>query len=138
MRIFALALLCALTITPAAAKDTGLIFVSNEKTNNIIVIDPNSYKVVNDIKVGRRPRDMHFNADHTKLYVACGDDDVIAILDVATLKVTGKLKTGPSPEAFAMDEAQRRIYVSQEESSSLFPSPVSSTSSTTATHSTSL
>ena len=36
---------------PAAAKDTGLIFVSNEKTNNIIVIDPKTYKVVNDIKV---------------------------------------------------------------------------------------
>ena len=77
MRIFALALLCVLAIDPAAAKDTGLIFVSNEKSNNIIVIDPNSYKVVKDIKVGRRPRDLHFNADHTKLYVACGDDDVI-------------------------------------------------------------
>ena len=36
----------------------------NEKTNNI--------RLVNDIQVGRRPRDMHFNADHTKLYVACG------------------------------------------------------------------
>jgi hypothetical protein len=35
----------------------------NEKTNNI--------RLVNDIQVGRRPRDMHFNADHTKLYVAC-------------------------------------------------------------------
>jgi YVTN family beta-propeller protein len=88
MRIFALALLCVLAIDPAAAKDTGLIFVSNEKSNDIIVIDPNSYKVVNDIKVGRRPRDLHFNADHTKLYVACGDDDVITILDVATVKVT--------------------------------------------------
>src|SRR5215468_3804828 len=119
MRGFALALLSLLAIAPAAAKDTGLIFVSNEKSNNIIVIDPNSYKVVNDIKIGRRPRDMHFNADHTKLYVACGDDDVIAILDVATLKATGKLKTGPSPEAFAMDETRRRIYVSQEEGSSL-------------------
>ena len=30
--LFALALLCVLAIDPAAAKDTGLIFVSNEKT----------------------------------------------------------------------------------------------------------
>jgi YVTN family beta-propeller protein len=112
MRSFALTLLCVLTISPAVAKDTGLIFVSNEKTNNIIVIDPNAYKVANNIKVGRRPRDMHFNADHTKLYIACGDDDVIAFLDVATLKVASKLKTGSSPEAFAIDETRRRIYVS--------------------------
>ena len=53
------------------------------------------------------------------LYIACGDDDVIAILDVATLKVAGKLKCEPSPEAFAIDETRRRIYVSQEEGSSL-------------------
>ena len=73
----------ALAVAPAEAKDTGLIFVSNEKSNNIIVIDPKTYKIVKDIEVSRRPRDMHFNADHTKLYVACGDDDVIDVLDVA-------------------------------------------------------
>ena len=37
-------MLCALACGPGAApvlaKDTGLIFVSNEKTSNIIVIDP--------------------------------------------------------------------------------------------------
>jgi hypothetical protein len=99
------------------AKDTGLIFVSNEKTNNIIVIDPKTFQIVNDIKVARRPRDMHFNQDHTKLYVACGDDDVIDIIDVAKLEVVGKLNTGPSPETFAMDEKRHRIYVSDEEGS---------------------
>ena len=89
-----LVLLSALACSPAAAKDTGLIFVSNEKTNNIIVIDPASYKVVKDIKVARRPRDMHFNADHSKLYVACGDDDVIDILDVAKLKWSAGSRPG--------------------------------------------
>ena len=100
---------------PPRAKDTGLIFVSNEKSNNLIVLDPKTYKVVKDIKVSRRPRDMHFSADHTKLYVACGDDDVIDILDVAKLEVIGKLNTGPSPETFAIDEKRRRLYVANEE-----------------------
>ena len=36
----ALVVVSALLCGAAAAKDTGLIFVSNEKTNNIIVIDP--------------------------------------------------------------------------------------------------
>src|SRR3981189_1631379 len=120
----ALALVLVVTVMglmPASvlAKDTGLIFVSNEKTNNLIVIDPKTYQVVKDIKVSRRPRDMHFNADHTKLYVACGDDDVIDIIDVAKLEVVGKLATGPSPETFALDEKRRRIYVANEEGSSL-------------------
>ena len=114
-----LAAALALAPAPAWSKDTGLIFVSNEKTNNLIVLDPKTYQVVKDIKVARRPRDMHFNADHTKLYVACGDDDVIDIVDVAKLEVVGKLNTGPSPETFAMDEKHRRIYVSDEEGSAL-------------------
>ena len=107
--------LCA----PALAKDTGLVFISNEKSNNIIVIEPKTYKVVKDLKVSRRPRDMHFSADHTRLYVACGDDDVIDIIDVAKLEVVGRIPTGPSPEIFAIDEQRRRIYVSNEEGSSL-------------------
>ena len=81
-----MALALVLAFTPAEAKDTGLIYVSNEKSNNILVIDPKTYKIVNDIPVSRRPRDMHFNADHSKLYVACGDDDVIDVIDVATVQ----------------------------------------------------
>ena len=86
--------------TPGHAKDTGLIFVSNEKSNNLIVLDPKTYQVVKDIKTSRRPRDMHFNADHDKLYVACGDDDVIDIIDVAKLEVIGKLDDRPEPGDF--------------------------------------
>jgi PQQ-dependent catabolism-associated beta-propeller protein len=101
------------------ARKTGFIFVSNEKTNNLLVIDPRTYQVVKDIRTSRRPRDMHFSADHDKLYVACGDDDVIDIIDVAKLEVVGKLSTGTSPETFGIDEKRRRIYVSNEEASSL-------------------
>src|SRR5215467_5026847 len=121
-RAFSLAVLplaLSFTVAPSAAKDTGLIFVSNEKSNNLIVIDPKTLKVIKDIKVSRRPRDMHFSTDHTKLYVACGDDDVIDILDVAKLEVIGRIPTGPSPETFSIDERKRRIYVSNEEGSSL-------------------
>src|SRR5262245_25983126 len=115
----AAALLLIALAGPAPARDTGLIFVSNEKTNNLTVIDSKTYKIVKDIKTSRRPRDLHFNADHSKLYVACGDDDVIDVIDVAKLEVVAKLATGPSPETFAMDEVRRRIYVANEEGSSL-------------------
>ena len=133
-RILALSLALvvpALAAGQSHAKDTGLIFVSNEKTNNLIVLDPKTYQVVKDIKVSRRPRDMHFSADRSKLYVACGDDDVIDIIDVAKLEVVGKLATGPSPETFALDEKRRRIYVANEEGSSLSIIDIDRTSSCT-------
>ena len=50
-------------------------------------------QIVKDIKTSRRPRDMHFNDDHSLLYVACGDDDVIDVIDVAKLEVVGKIAT---------------------------------------------
>src|SRR5262249_29643496 len=105
---FALALGAA-PATPFPPKNTGRNLVSNEKSNNVIVLDGKTHAVVKDIKTSRRPRDMHFDAAHDKLYVACGDDDVIEIIDVAKLTVVGKLATGSSPEAFVIDEAKRRI-----------------------------
>lgn len=108
-----------LVVVPAAAKNTGLIFVSNEKSNNVLVLDPKTYKVVKDNKTSKRLRDMHFNADRSRLYVACGDDDAIDIIDVAKLEVIGRLKAGSSPETFAIDDSLRRIYVANEETSTV-------------------
>ncbi|HKD25851.1 MAG TPA: hypothetical protein VKC66_08015 [Xanthobacteraceae bacterium] len=33
---------------------------------------------------------MHFNADHSRFYVACSDDDAIDIVDVVLLEVIGR------------------------------------------------
>jgi len=40
-------------------------------------------------------------------------------IDVAKLEVVRKLATGSSPETFALDDKRGRIYVSNEEGSSL-------------------
>ena len=96
----------------AAAKGTGMAFVSNEKTNDLTVIDPKTMTVVGSIKTSHRPRDMHFNRDKTLIYVACGDDDVIDVVDVAQRKVIDQIPTGPSPETFRLSADDSTIYVS--------------------------
>jgi PQQ-dependent catabolism-associated beta-propeller protein len=111
----ALALVVA-TAVPAAAHGTGLVFVSNEKTNDITVLEPGTLAQKAVIKTSRRPRDMKFTRDRSKIFVACGDDDVI---DVATRTVVDHIPTGPSPEVFAFSPDETRIYVSNEENSSL-------------------
>jgi YVTN family beta-propeller protein len=67
----------------ARAKDSGRIFVSNEKSNNLLVLDPKTDKIVKEIRTARRPRVVHFSADRTQLYVACGDEEAIESVDVA-------------------------------------------------------
>jgi PQQ-dependent catabolism-associated beta-propeller protein len=104
----------------ARAKDTGYVFVSHEKTNNIAVIDPKQdYKIIHWIPTSHRPRDMKFGDDRRLLYVACGDDDVIDVIDVATLKVADHIPTGSSPEMFQLSHDEKSLYVSNEEGSSV-------------------
>jgi PQQ-dependent catabolism-associated beta-propeller protein len=116
-----LALVLALVLSARAeAKNTGYVFVSNEKTNTIAVIDPKQdYKIAQWIPTSHRPRDMKFGDDRRLLYVACGDDDVIDVIDVATLRVADHIPTGPSPEMFALSRDGKALYVSNEEASSV-------------------
>jgi YVTN family beta-propeller protein len=100
------------------ATNTGLLFVSSERTDSLVIVDPETSRIIKYLKTSRRPRDMHFNKDHTYLYVACADDDAIDIIDVAKLEVVGKLFAA-KPRAFGINENQRRIYVPNPEGSSL-------------------
>lgn len=102
----------------ASAAATGQIFVSTEKGNEVVVLD-RGFNIVKRIATSKRPRDMHFTPDHSRLFVACGDDDVIDIIDVARLEVVDQIPTGPSPEVFAFSPDQKTIYVSDEEYSQL-------------------
>ena len=118
--VFAAALLLGLLPSGAFAKGTGYVFVSHEKSNNIAVIDPKQdYKIVKWIDTSRRPRDMNFRNDRSQLLVACGDDDVIDVIDVATLKVVDHIPTGPSPEMFELSRDQGKLYVSDEEAAAV-------------------
>ena len=108
----------ALIGRPAFAAGTGQIFVSTEKGNEIVVLDP-GFTIIKRIPTSKRPRDMHFNADRTQLYVACGDDDAIDVIDLAKLEVVDTIPTGPSPEVFAFSPDFKLMYVSDEEYSQL-------------------
>jgi PQQ-dependent catabolism-associated beta-propeller protein len=111
---------CVAQGSDAAAKGTGYVFVSNEKTNSIVVIDPKQdYKVIKVIATSRRPRDMNFGDNRKLLYVACADNDVIDVVDVATLSVVDHIPTGPGPEMFELSSDGKKLYVSNEEGSSV-------------------
>lgn len=103
---------------PALARETGRIFVSNERSHTVWVFSP-EFEHIATIETSRRPRDMKLNGDRTLLYVACGDDDVIDIIDVETLEIVDSIPTGPSPEVFEFSPDESLLYVSNEEDSML-------------------
>src|SRR5260370_33099171 len=99
MRSLVVLLLWLVLSVGASAKDTGYVFVSHERTNNIAVIDPKQdYRTIKWISTSRRPRGMQFRDDHKQLLVACGDDHVIDVINVATLAVGDHIPTVARPE----------------------------------------
>ena len=100
--------------TPALAKDTGLIFVSNERANTLSVLNQDDV-VIKTIETCARPRGMHFSADRLQLYVGCADDSVIAIYDVASQELVGRIRNIEEPETFDLHPDGRHLYISNEE-----------------------
>ena len=111
-----IAIIFALLSGTAQAKETGRIFVSNEKSHDVYVFDKD-FNLIKSIDTSQRPRDMKLNANKTLLFVACGDDDIIDIIDVHTLEIVDGIPTGPSPEVFEFSADETQIYVSNEEDS---------------------
>ncbi len=98
----------------ASAKDTGLIFVSNEKSSTITVLDRDN-AVVKTFETCARPRGMHFSQDRTQFYVGCADDSIIAIYDVATQELLRRIRQVEEPETFDLHPNGRHLYTSNEE-----------------------
>lgn len=118
LQIATLAGAATLLPRPAFAAGTGNVFVSLEKGNEVVVLD-RDFNEIKRIPTSKRPRDMHFNQDKTQLFVACGDDDAIDIIDVGSLEVVDSIPTGPSPEVFAFSPDYTKVWVSNEEYSQL-------------------
>jgi len=117
----------------AAASTDYLVYVSNERSGDVSVIDPGTNQVIANIPVGKRPRGAHCSQDGKKLYVAVSGSprmapgvdheraaadksaDGIAVVDTTTRKVNVKLPAGSDPEQFAILQDDRRAVISNED-----------------------
>ncbi len=96
------------------AKDTGLIFISNEKSSTITVLDRND-NVIREFDTCARPRGVHFSHDRTQFFVGCADDSLIVVYDVETQKLVKRIRGVEEPETFDLHPNGRHLYVSNEE-----------------------
>lgn len=98
----------------AWADPTYRLFVSNEKSNTVSVVDSRTGELETTLEIGERPRGIGLSPDHKTLYVALSGDDAIGMVDVATLKFLGKLHGGDDPETFAV-HPNGNLYLSNED-----------------------
>ena len=70
-----------------------LIYVTNESSNNVSVINRHTGEIVTNIMVGNKPRGIaaSFNKERSKIYVANSGSDSISIIDPTTQKVENEI-----------------------------------------------
>lgn len=91
------------------------IFVSNERSNTVTVIDGETWEVINEFDAGLRPRGITVSPDNTKLYVCASDDNLVRVFDTTTFEELHTLPSGPDPELFVLEPNGRRLYIANED-----------------------
>jgi YVTN family beta-propeller protein len=123
--------------TDATARGVRL-FVTNEGSGNLSVIDAATQTVVATAPLGKRPRGIRLSPDRKSLYVALSGSpnaapgvdrnslpppdrgaDGIGEVDVATLKVKRIIHAGIDPEQLDVSPDGTRLYVANEDAAQL-------------------
>jgi len=130
----------AAAIEPAASSSPRpsargpLVYVSNEDSNDISIIDSATDRVTGTIFVGKRPRGIRLAPDGRTLFVALSGSprdppgardggrppadlaaDGVALVDVASEKLVRTIASGRDPECFDFTPDGKFLYVSNEE-----------------------
>ena len=136
--IGALALMSAYGCSPKPsqpAPSSYLIYVTNERSGDVSIIDPETQREVGRMTIGKRPRGLVLSPDKRFLYVAVSGSpiagpgvdetslpppdkasDGIAVINLANRQVIKTLRGVSDPEQIAISPDGERLYVASEDS----------------------
>lgn len=97
----------------AATAQAETIYVTNEKSNTVSVIDGKSMDVIKTVPVGQRPRGLVMSHDNKTLFICASDSDEIEALDVGTYRVSSVAGT-PDPERVDISPDGKLLFASNE------------------------
>lgn len=99
---FALAALLYLTMPTGHAEATNRVFVTNEQSDSVSVIDSRTFEVIATIDVGDRPQGIGLSPDGSRLYVAVSNEDLIKVIDPETLEIVDQFTIDFDSEVFGV------------------------------------
>jgi len=81
--------------------DGKLVFVSSLRSGEVTIFDAASRKEVKRIKAGRGAAGILMQPDGTRAYIACSPDNNVAVVDLKTLEIVGRVDGGDEPDGLA-------------------------------------
>src|SRR2546430_4563404 len=94
LQLVAPLLVAALVLGHARAGAEVRVFVTNEKSDNVTVIDAATRKVIQTIPVGKRPRGVAVSPDGRRVYVTNSNSDTLSVIDARSLAVLSTVPAG--------------------------------------------
>src|SRR3954453_6683982 len=132
---------CALFTAGCGSKTAShgyRVYVSNEGSGDLTIIDPVKMEPIATVALGKRARGIHPSPDGNLLYVALSGSpmappgvdestlpppdksaDGVGIFDIAQQKMLRKVPGGSDPEQFAISKDGKLLYVSNEDAGGL-------------------
>src|SRR5437870_11910405 len=135
-RLFVIYVLVAGAILTRGESPNYLVFVSNERSGDVSVIDGATDDVVATFKVGKRPRGIRATPDGTRVFVtlsgsprmAPGVDenrapadksaDGLGVIDPMARKLIDRWHVGSDPEQFAISKDGKFAFIANEDDAS--------------------
>ncbi len=81
--------------------DGRLALVSDLDAGEVLVIDVATRKITKHIPLGKMVEGILMQPDGARAYVAVNGDNYVAVLDLKSLVVTGRIETGRGPDGMA-------------------------------------
>ena len=112
MKWFAICLALPLMAAPARTVFKGVhIYVANSGGDTLSIIDPETNRVVGEIKVSGQPHGLVASPDGTRFYVSSEGQDVLDVVDRATSATLRRIPLGKRPNNLAITPDGKRVYV---------------------------
>jgi PQQ-dependent catabolism-associated beta-propeller protein len=115
----ALAVLAVSSCARERQPSNDLVFVPNESTSEVTVLDGATGRIEGHLATGPRPRGVELSPDRRTLYVAASNANRIEAWDVAGRRRLRLYASGSDPERFAISPDGRTAYVANEDNSSV-------------------
>jgi DNA-binding beta-propeller fold protein YncE len=81
--------------------DGKMAFVSSLRTGDLAIFDTQTHAEIKRLKLGKGAAGILMDPIGNRAFVACSADNYIAIIDLKTLEVNGKLDVGGVPDGLA-------------------------------------
>ena len=109
MLAFALAL--AATTLGAQARDNVTLWVTLGDSDQLVEVDPYTYRELRRITVDPKPHGLAISADGSKVYLASDKTGNFQVVDVRSGKITAQIKVGNDPNQMTLTKDGKFAYV---------------------------